>query len=127
MLCSGRSKERSNKELGLNRAATWKNIILTNSEHSLVSETMQGGAINRIIDVEIEDGYIFDNGNEVVQILDKNYGFAGKEFLEAIEELGFDKIKEMQQEFLDKIKNRAISLGVEKEEKQMSYSLQFIS
>lgn len=119
MLCSGRSKERSNKELGLNRAATWKNIILTNSEHSLVSETMQGGAINRIIDVEMADGYIFENGNEVVQILDKNYGFAGREFMEAITELGFDKIKEMQQVFFEKIKNRASELGVEKEEKQM--------
>ncbi len=119
MLCSGKGKERSNLNLGLNKANTWKNIILTNYEYPLVSETMQGGAINRIIDIEMEDGYIFPNGNEVVQILKENYGFAGKTFVEAIQKMGIERIKEIQKEFYTKIIERAKELGVEKEEKQM--------
>lgn len=119
MLCSGKGKERSNINLGLNKANTWKNIILTNYEYPLVSETMQGGAINRIIDIEMESGYIFPNGNEVVQILRENYGFAGKKFVEIIQEMGLDKIKEIQKKAYTKIIERAKELGVEKEEKQM--------
>lgn len=119
MLCSGKGKERSNVNLGLNKANTWKNIILTNYEYPLVSETMQGGAINRIIDIEMEDGYIFPNGNEVVQILKENYGFAGKKFVEIIQEMGIDKIKEIQKKAYAKIIERAKEQNVEKEEKQM--------
>ncbi len=118
MLCSGKGKDRANASLGLNKTTTWKNVILTNGEHSLVTETMQGGAINRIIDVEIGEGYIFKNGNYVVETIKKNYGFAGRKFIETIQNLGIDHIKEMQQEFLDKINERAKDLGVEKEEKQ---------
>lgn len=119
MLCSGKGKDRSNINLGLNKANTWKNIILANYEYPLVSETMQGGAINRIIDIEMEDGYIFPNGNEIVQILKENYGFAGKKFVEIVQEMGIDKIKEIQKEFYSKIIARAKEQGVEKEEKQM--------
>lgn len=118
MLCSGKGKDRANASLGLNKSTTWKNVILTNGEHSLVTETMQGGAINRIIDVEIEEGYIFKNGNYVVETIKQNFGFCGPRFIDAINQIGFDHIKAMQEEFLDKINKRAEELGVEKEEKQ---------
>ena len=119
MLCSGKGKDRANIGLGLNKVNTWRNIILTNGERSLVSETMQGGAINRIIDVEMEEGYIFQDGNKVVETVKQNFGFAGKEFVDLIMELGTNDIKEMQQDFLAKIKESARNAGIEKEEKQM--------
>jgi hypothetical protein len=118
MLCSGKGKDRANVTLGLNKPTTWRNVILTNGEHSLVTETMQGGAINRIIDVRMDDGYIFESGNQVVEIIKANYGFAGRMFIDAIEQIGMDRIKEMQQGFLKQIANRAQELEVEKEEKQ---------
>ncbi len=89
-LCSGKGKERSNVNLGINATNSWRNVFLTNNEHSLVTETMQGGAVNRIIDVEMSDGYIFENGNQVVEIIKKNYGFAGEEFIELVKSMGFD-------------------------------------
>lgn len=118
-LCSGRGKGRSNKDLGLNRTTRWSNCILTNNEHSLVTETMQGGAVNRIIDVEMEEGYIFENGNEIVEIINRNYGFAGRDFVDAIKQIGFVRVKEIQQEYYSMIKDKASSLGIEKEEKQI--------
>ena len=118
MLCSGKGKDRANATLGLNKSTTWRNVILTNGEHSLVTETMQGGAVNRIIDVGMDDGYLFDNGNQVVEIIKANYGFAGRMFIDAIEQLGIDRIKEIQREFLQQINARAEKLGIEKEEKQ---------
>jgi len=118
-LCSGKGKDRANQNLGINKSTIWKNVMLVNSEHSMVTETMQGGAINRIIDIETQDGYIFEDGNKVVGILKENYGFCGKEFIEVLKEIGFDKIKQMQKDFTEKIVENAKNLGVEKEEKQI--------
>lgn len=117
-LCSGKGKDRANAGLGLNKSTSWRNVILTNGEHSLVTETMQGGAINRIIDVEMQDGYIFENGNAVVETIKQNYGFAGRRFIDVINQIGIDRIKEIQRDFLQQINARAKELGVEKEEKQ---------
>ena len=118
MLCGGKGKDRSNVNLGLNKSTTWQNAVLTNIERPLASETMRGGAINRILDFEMAEGSIFRNGNHVVSIINKNYGFAGKMFIDAVEEIGFDSIREMQQEYLEKIIERAKEKGQEKEEKQ---------
>ena len=118
-LCSGKGKERSNVNLGINATNSWRNVFLTNNEHSLVTETMQGGAVNRIIDVEMGDGYIFENGNKVVEIIKKNYGFAGEEFIELIKDIGFDEISKIQKDFQQRIADKAKSLGIEKEEKQI--------
>lgn len=51
-MCSGKGKSRSNKELGISRENRWKNCILTNGERPLNSYVSQGGAINRILEVE---------------------------------------------------------------------------
>lgn len=118
MLCSGKGKDRANASLGINKSTTWRNVIITNGEHSLVTETMQGGAINRIIDVEMEEGYIFPNGNQVVETIKQNFGFAGRDFIDVINQVGLERIKELQQEFLEKITQFAKGQGVEKEEKQ---------
>lgn len=118
-LCSGKGKDRANASLGLNKSTTWRNCILTNGEHSLVTETMQGGAVNRIIDVEMEDGYLFPDGNKVAETLKENYGFAGQEFIKVIKNLGFDKIREIQQDFAQKIRDIAKASNIEKEQKQI--------
>lgn len=117
--CAGKGKDRSNKELGLNAMTTWHNCILTNAEHSLITETMQGGAINRIIDIEMGDGYIFPDGNKVADILRHNYGFCGREFVEQIQLMGFDRIREIQKGYAEKIQEYAKSQDIEKEEKQI--------
>lgn len=119
MLCSGKGKDRANATLGLNKGTSWKNVILTNGEHSLATDTMQGGAVNRIIDVEMAEGYIFEDGNQVVETLKKNYGYAGRDFIDVINMIGVDRIREIQKDFIEQIKEAARSVGVEKEEKQI--------
>lgn len=118
-LCSGKGKERSNVNLGINATNSWRNVFLTNNEHSLVTETMQGGAVNRIIDVEMDEGYIFENGNHVVEVVKKNYGYAGEEFIELVKDIGFDEISKIQKDFQQRITDKAAELGIEKEEKQV--------
>lgn len=118
MLCGGKGKDRSNVSLGLNKATTWQNVVLTNIERPLASETMRGGAINRILDFEMEEGSIFKNGNKVVTLISEHYGFAGRLFVQAVQQMGFDAIREIQQGFLEQIVQVAKSKGQEKEEKQ---------
>lgn len=118
MLCGGKGKDRSNVNLGLNKATTWQNVVLTNIERPLATETMQGGAINRILDFEMEEGSIFKNGNRVVEIISKNYGFAGRMFIDVVKRMGFEAIRQMQQDFLQQILERAREVDQEKEEKQ---------
>lgn len=117
--CAGKGKDRANRNLGMNASTSWKNITITNAEHSLINATTQGGAVNRIIDVEMADGYIFENGNEIVEILKSNYGHAGLEFVELVQGMENNELQEIQKGFYSKIVDRAKKLGLEKEEKQI--------
>ena len=119
MLCSGIGKGRATKEAGLRNTNSWRNCILTNSEHSLISETMQGGAINRVIDIECGDTDIFVNAHETSDIVRKNYGFAGQYFITAIQMLGFEKIQAIQKRHYEQLIEESKKEGVEKEQKQL--------
>lgn len=101
-LCSGKGKSRSNKELGMNRENRWKNAILTNGERPLDSYVCQGGAINRILEVECGEK-VYADPKFTAELLKNNYGFAGKEFIQIIKELGVEKVKQIQQEFINKL------------------------
>ena len=116
-LCSGKGKSRSNKELGINRENRWKNCILTNGERPLQSYVSQGGAINRILEVECGANVYVDPQN-TANTLKRNYGFAGKRFIEIIKAMGTDSIKEIYQDFCkqlfdtDKMQKQSMSLAV---------------
>lgn len=119
LLCSGKGKDRSNIDLGLNKMKCWQNTILSNMERPLATETMKGGAINRILDFEMVDGYIFENGNAVVEILKDNYGWAGAKFIDLIKDLPVETISAIRRDFEQKIKDEAKRQNSEKEEKQI--------
>lgn len=116
-LCSGKGKTRSNKELGLNRESHWRNCILTNGERPLSSYVTQGGAINRILELECGPR-VFNNPGEAVEVLKQNYGWAGQEFVALIKELGIDAIRKIQQDFLkqlsddEKMQKQSLSLSI---------------
>ena len=116
-LCSGKGKSRSNKELGVNRENRWKNCILTNGERPLNSYVTQGGAINRILEIECGEK-VFEDPQETAELVKRNYGFAGKRFVEIIKELSVDEIREMQHEFQsrlfddEKMQKQSISLSI---------------
>lgn len=92
---------------------------MTNGERSLISETMQGGAVNRIIDIEIEDKPLFEDGNKTSSIFRKHFGFCGREFVEIIQQIGFDQINKMAEEKIKLVKEIAKQQGCEKEDKQI--------
>lgn len=116
-LCSGKGKSRSNKELGINRENRWQNCILTNGERPLNGYVNQGGAINRILEIECGEK-VYPDPQETADIVKKNYGFAGKHFVEILKTVGKDKIKGIQRQFqeqlfdTEKMQKQAISVSI---------------
>lgn len=116
-LCSGKGKSRSNKELGMNRENRWKNTILTNGERPLNSYVSQGGAINRILEIECGEK-VYQNPQETAEFVKQNYGFAGREFIGILKDIGFEKVMRIQQEIQrqifddEKMQKQSISLSI---------------
>lgn len=122
LLCSGKGRDRSNINLGLNKATTWKNIIITNMERSITSETMKGGAVNRVIDIGYDsDEMLFADGHGVVEVIKDNYGHAGKMYIDIINNMPDGELKRMQAEMFDVVSriNNALPADEQKEEKQL--------
>lgn len=103
-MCSGKGKSRSNKELGINRENRWRNCILTNGERPLNSYVSQGGAINRILEVECKDN-VYEDPQETAELVKKNYGLAGKRYIEALKSIGKEELQRMQKEFQKELKD----------------------
>lgn len=116
-LCSGKGKSRSNKELGIRRENNWKNVIISNGERPLSSYVSQGGAINRILELECGE-HLFPDPQEAVDVFRKNYGHAGKQFVSIVKKLGVDEVRKIQQEIQrkvyreDKMQKQSIALSI---------------
>lgn len=116
-LCSGKGKSRSNRELGMNRENRWQNAILTNGERPLSSYVTQGGAMNRILELECGER-VYADPQYTAEILKQHYGFAGKDFVEAVKKLGSDAVREIQAGFQawlrddGKMQKQSIALSV---------------
>lgn len=116
-LCSGKGKSRSDKELGMRRENRWKNVILTNGERPLASYVSQGGAINRILELECGE-HVFPDPQEAAEMFKKNYGFAGKQFVNIVKNIGIEEIHKIQSEIQreiyqdDKMQKQSIALSI---------------
>lgn len=116
-LCSGKGKTRSNRDIGINTENHWNNCILTNGERPLTSYVNQGGAINRILEIECGEK-VYSDPQQTADTLKQNYGFAGKDFIEIIKAMGADAIREIQKDFQqqlfddEKMQKQSISLSI---------------
>ncbi len=116
-LCSGKGKTRSNRDIGINTESHWNNCILTNGERPLTSYVSQGGAINRILEIECGEK-VYEDPQQTADTLKQNYGFAGKDFVEVIKAMGADQVREIQKDFQqqlfddEKMQKQSISLSI---------------
>ena len=116
-LCSGKGKTRSNRDIGINAESHWNNCILTNGERPLTSYVNQGGAINRILEVECGEK-VYADPQFTADTLKQNYGFAGKDFVGVIKAMGADAAREIQKGFQqqlfddEKMQKQSISLSI---------------
>lgn len=88
-LAEGVGRTRGTKTGGLEKTSTWKNCVLTTGETPITAAGAGAGAMNRVIDVECKAGEeVIQNGQAIVASIKKNYGHAGKTFIEKISEAG---------------------------------------
>lgn len=99
LLSEGVGKTRGNKTGGVDQTPTWNNCILTNGEMPITSSASGGGAVNRIIEVECTQR-LFSDPRETAYAVKKNYGFAGKIFVEMLQkEKNMEQAEELFKEY----------------------------
>lgn len=91
--CNEKGKGRSDKSLGIHDDKNWRQVIIMNGEQPICVEDMQGGAINRTLDLACGHTDIYEKPREVIETIHGSYGHAGKEFVRLIKELGEDEIR----------------------------------
>lgn len=118
LVCSGKGNERSNVNLGLNTITTWRNVTITSGEKPLTTDISQGGEILRVLEYQTEEGDIFPNSRGTADFIRGNYGFLGREFIEAIQCMGLDIVKQIYLDFAEKLQK--LDIEGDKEGKQLN-------
>ena len=84
-LAQGVGRTRGNKAGGIDRTPTWSLCILSTGESQIVGENAGSGAVNRVIDIECKPGEsVVKDGFSVCKVINSNYGYAGRVFVEAL-------------------------------------------
>lgn len=89
--CKEKGKGRSDKNLGTRDSYSWRQIIIMNGEQPAVSEDMQGGAINRTLDLACGPTAIYEDPRTLCEVIQHNYGWAGADYMAAV--LAMDKVQ----------------------------------
>lgn len=98
-LTEGVGRTRGAKQGGLQKVNTWKCCFITNGEHPISNTNSGGGAVNRIIEVETEEKVYHDLVG-LCAVINENYGFAGREFVEYLQENGnIEKVNALQKQY----------------------------
>lgn len=108
-LCEGVSKAQGKASGGLRKQLRWKNVILTNGEHTIVKDLSGGGAANRVIEIE-SPGPVYSDLVGICDIIKSNYGWAGEEFVKWLQEENSDhmkKIVEIQKNYYHQLRDTA--------------------
>ena len=94
-LAQGVGRTRGNKQGGIDRTPTWKLCVLTTGETPIVNDSAGAGAYNRVIDIECRSKTraILD-GQRTANVVKRNYGHAGRAFVEALTP---EKLKEAEE------------------------------
>ncbi|MDU6265818.1 MAG: DUF927 domain-containing protein [Anaerocolumna aminovalerica] len=82
------SREKGNKD--------WLNTSILTGESPVVNIGSGAGAINRVLEIEL-DGPLFEDFTETLSIVRNNYGYAGKEFVEYIQNSNISNLKDRYQ------------------------------
>ena len=98
-LTEGVGRTRGAKTGGLQKMNTWRNGIITNGEHPISNANSGGGAVNRVIEFECDEK-VYSDLVGICAVIQSNYGFAGREFVEYLQTDGaFDRVNALQKEY----------------------------
>ena len=87
LLAEGAGRTRGTKSGGIDKTPTWSNCIITSGEMPITTASSGGGAVNRIVEIECKER-LFSDPRHVADTVKRNYGFAGRRFVEALQQDG---------------------------------------
>jgi uncharacterized protein (DUF927 family) len=112
-LAQGVGRGRGNRAGGIDVTPTWRLCILTTGESPLTSDSSGAGAVNRVIDIECKaSDSVIKDGFTTSSCLKKNYGFAGRKFIEAMTN---EELKGAEQRYQELFKQLTESNTTEKQ------------
>ena len=83
-LAEGQSKSRA-KPYSLEKKSYWRLCAISSGETPINTEYDGAGSLNRVLEIEIPPNcYLIQDGHKTAEILRKNYGFAGEEWIDLI-------------------------------------------
>ncbi len=83
-MTEGMSRTQGAAQGGIRQAKQWKNCFICTGEEDIIKENSGGGTVNRVISLEVQNK-IIDDGNYTMGLIRQNYGFAGKMFIDKIQ------------------------------------------
>ena len=107
--CEGAGRTRGSRNGGLQRTVTWRNCAISTGEEPLTNGNSKAGAINRVLDINAGNIRMFDDPRETVRLLCRNYGHAGKRFVQMLmaDKAAIETIKQWQDEYTQAMEGRA--------------------
>ena len=107
-LAQGVGRTRSNRSGGVDLTPTWRNCILTTGESPLTGTASGAGAVNRVIDIECKSAQaVIKDGMRISGAVKRNYGFAGRKFVERLYQSGvIDQVSERYRELFRILSDR---------------------
>lgn len=101
--CEGVGRARGSRTGGIQRQQRWHNCAITTGETPITSDSARAGAVNRVVDLEV-DGPLFDDPRSVADTIRENYGWAGREFVQALLKDGaLDEVRQYYDAYRDKL------------------------
>ena len=107
-LAQGVGRTRGNRSGGVDLTPTWRNCILTTGESPLTGTASGAGAVNRVIDIECKSAQaVIRDGMRISGAVKRNYGFAGRRFVERLYQPGvIDQVSERYRELFRILSDR---------------------
>ena len=107
-LAQGVGRTRGNRSGGVDLTPTWRNCILTTGESPLTGTASGAGAVNRVIDIECKSAQaVIKDGMRISGAVKRNYGFAGRKFVERLYQPGvIDHVSERYRELFRILSDR---------------------
>ena len=101
-ITEGVDRGRAKLHGGVEDTKTWKNSFIFTGEEPITKANSGGGSKNRVIEVAI-DGKLVEDGHYVSSVVQEHYGFAGRQFVEYIQNTETAKLTERYRVYFEEI------------------------
>ena len=93
-ITEGIDRGRAKNDGGTEKSKTWNNAFIMTGEQSISDINSGGGTLNRLIEIYITKDVV-ENGITTCNVINENYGFAGKMFIEYLKTITKDDLNNL--------------------------------